>query len=963
MATITTRSGKGSPLTNTEVDNNFTNLNTAKYESGASPTFVTTTTRTVQYTDTENEVGFRLTTDGAGSNGGRAYILLDSDSTDGVGVGGDYTYLSSYGNTLRGESVFKGKIIPLGESAENTTGRIQFGTDVTGITLRREADYELILEQNASSNNLLRLNSAGSVTVGIDVNDNDTNKEFAVYKNASGTSGEKLFHVHEDGTVQAHIGQIKAGSFGDNQDSAYYLNPSAQTKINTLNVRNSEVFPRLLYVDHGGTSETRWYKIAEIASNNGHAHFYGIVGGHVGYDFNMSVDITVTHRGADWYVTGRISGANDTSQTSRFPDLILTKSSTSSSEPIEVWVETRTYGLVTLDGSFTQGASLTYNASYVVTEPSAVTNDELWRASNYARESADSFMLGNLYAGSSVRAPVLYDSADSSCFLDLNGALSMRTAGHIDIKDTTTGAFRIYNGSTFRGGIGTARWAGEGAGTESDITIYSPRDACIHVNDRTQASVRVSQEGHLCLEKGYQIGRTTAVVTGKPKVVFPNVHWGEGGSSTGAVIIYLPGDLDDFDMCNIELSVYEYNSNAGSKIFIAGHNWGNGTSQSAWYNYNVQVVGPFNKSIRLAAIGTRRVIVIGDTTSSWSYGKVTVDRVSGTGNYSSNMDWSSDWAMELSTSYTALWTTGDLNTPQVTFRTSGYMSTPKGTYAPIYYDYNDSGWYADPSAYSKLNEVGVNKIRSAASQSIMIYAGETYSVAPAFNDEYIHLGAEQGVKIYSSNNNWNTYSSADWSARNEVVLCTSSNGLSYMKEVVLRTPNAGVDSDAECFRIDGVYTDGRYTHRFRKQDLGGGVPLFLDTAGSTADAYSYLVRFGSYTGNGYEMELWGDFKASGTINASSDERLKDNVEVIPNAVEKVKAIRGVSFTRNDLEDTERRHVGVIAQEVEKVLPEVVTEDEKGMKSVAYANMVGLLIEAIKEQQEQIDTLKAALEAK
>ena len=57
---------------------------------------------------------------------------------------------------------------------------------------------------------------------------------------------------------------------------------------------------------------------------------------------------------------------------------------------------------------------------------------------------------------------------------------------------------------------------------------------------------------------------------------------------------------------------------------------------------------------------------------------------------------------------------------------------------------------------------------------------------------------------------------------------------------------------------------------------------------------------------------------------------------------------------------DERYAGVVAQEVEKVLPEVVSEDDDGMKSVAYGNMVGLLVEAIKEQQKQIDALTARI---
>jgi len=74
----------------------------------------------------------------------------------------------------------------------------------------------------------------------------------------------------------------------------------------------------------------------------------------------------------------------------------------------------------------------------------------------------------------------------------------------------------------------------------------------------------------------------------------------------------------------------------------------------------------------------------------------------------------------------------------------------------------------------------------------------------------------------------------------------------------------------------------------------------------------------------------------------------------------VQKIRGVTFTRNDQDDKEARHTGVIAQEVEKVLPEVVAEDDLGIKNVAYGNMVGLLIEAVKELKQEVEDLKTQL---
>ena len=86
------------------------------------------------------------------------------------------------------------------------------------------------------------------------------------------------------------------------------------------------------------------------------------------------------------------------------------------------------------------------------------------------------------------------------------------------------------------------------------------------------------------------------------------------------------------------------------------------------------------------------------------------------------------------------------------------------------------------------------------------------------------------------------------------------------------------------------------------------------------------------------------------VTATSDERLKSDIKTIDNALDKVMNMRGVSYTKQA-----EKGVGVIAQEIEKVLPEVVTDGE--YKSVAYGNIVGVLIEAIKEQQKQIDELK------
>jgi hypothetical protein len=101
----------------------------------------------------------------------------------------------------------------------------------------------------------------------------------------------------------------------------------------------------------------------------------------------------------------------------------------------------------------------------------------------------------------------------------------------------------------------------------------------------------------------------------------------------------------------------------------------------------------------------------------------------------------------------------------------------------------------------------------------------------------------------------------------------------------------------------------------------------------------------------------GEFTATGDISANSDQRLKNSIETITNALEKVDSMRGVTFEMNDHPGI--RKLGLIAQEVESVIPEVVktANDEQGTKSVAYANIVGLLVQAIKELKIEVDDLK------
>ena len=100
----------------------------------------------------------------------------------------------------------------------------------------------------------------------------------------------------------------------------------------------------------------------------------------------------------------------------------------------------------------------------------------------------------------------------------------------------------------------------------------------------------------------------------------------------------------------------------------------------------------------------------------------------------------------------------------------------------------------------------------------------------------------------------------------------------------------------------------------------------------------------------------GNFTAAGNVTAYSDARLKSNVATLENALQKVKNIRGVSFEKDG-----KNAIGVIAQELQQVVPEVVQQNADGYLSVAYGNLVGLLIEAVKDLSNELETVKAKVQ--
>ena len=228
----------------------------------------------------------------------------------------------------------------------------------------------------------------------------------------------------------------------------------------------------------------------------------------------------------------------------------------------------------------------------------------------------------------------------------------------------------------------------------------------------------------------------------------------------------------------------------------------------------------------------------------------------------------------------------------------------------------------------------------------------------------------------STNHNWlpftdgsNYYSAVSHTFRNEL------HSTDWMKITAAGNVGIGTTGPAEKLSVVGNIRSagnviasvglgyGNYIS-MRHDDVNGYITITRTVYAGNLILEPYANVGISTTTPSYKLDVSGTIRATGDVIAYSDARVKENIETLDGALDKVMKMRGVSY--NKIGEQEKK-VGVIAQEILEVLPEVVSQDETGTYSVAYGNISAVLIEAIKEltntvkeQQKQIDELKSKL---
>ena len=275
--------------------------------------------------------------------------------------------------------------------------------------------------------------------------------------------------------------------------------------------------------------------------------------------------------------------------------------------------------------------------------------------------------------------------------------------------------------------------------------------------------------------------------------------------------------------------------------------------------------------------------------------------------------------------------------------TNGRLYVTTHVIAPIYYDTN-TVYYGDFAGTSNFNTLTL-----AGSLTVQSGSGTINGKATQlFEHGY---GSDSGT-FYQTSGSFAGYSG--WA---NYWIGNHGNGATYYNTVDIR-PFWGPPKYS---RLEGGTFRGPYNYVTNETDQTIGVYLQSTTSLRAPIFYDYnnTAFYLDPSTTGTSVNVAGDVVAY----ASSDIRFKNNITPITNALDKLSKIGGYTFEWNEIshKETGKKDIGVVAQEVEEILPEIVQTRSNGYKAVDYQKLTALLIESVKEQQVIIDDLKSRIE--
>ena len=260
----------------------------------------------------------------------------------------------------------------------------------------------------------------------------------------------------------------------------------------------------------------------------------------------------------------------------------------------------------------------------------------------------------------------------------MSGSINMGGNNISNINSVSSTNFTVGNAVYFGGGNNYFNWTNSriysNVGIESASTIYSyayrGNGNVAGTGEATYHPAGIYSTGTNWLYGTLYLNgnniRDVGGIAQNSIMGRPNAQWGAGGTTTGAVVIKFPGGTGNYGMVHAVIDIYEYSGNNVTTVIVGGHNWG-----GQWYNFGANVVGYTDKSVRVGVKDGQYCIVIGNGSSSWSYGQVVLRKIQNGAYYLGVMDVGAGYTIQIeSDSYS--WISGDLRM----FRSSGniYMN-------------------------------------------------------------------------------------------------------------------------------------------------------------------------------------------------------------------------------------------------------------------------------------------------
>lgn len=535
---------------------------------------------------------------------------------------------------------------------------------------------------------------------------------------------------------------------------------------------------------------------------------------------------------------------------------------------------------------------------------------------------------GHMFAAGSMRSPIFFDSANPTYYLDPNAITSIRTVG----------SWRSDSSS----------WDGEFNGKiqyHSNHWYIQGADLLIFRNSGGSNVFTVNQSGSGVFNGSLSISGNTALHAGN------YTSWAAPRSYVGDsyVDFTIYGDQNTY----YPVTIHNWNGGYGFQRYSIhrGYSWnapwnpiGTGAHQGGLtftFEWSGDIAwGGNDKSVRVTQFSEQYTSMVAGMQLAHCEGVVVWLRGGGSGGAHYRLHGPGG----LSQSYS--------------INMSSWTSCAGVTYSPRSY----SGSTVDSEINSRFSIRGSGSGDIFVNNQAVIHSGNIGSQSVSNSSSL--GGYSSGTYLGKFGNGNGYYQSDNW------IQVNGSHGIFWPSYYSLHIrPN--ISSSYTQMEIigsknsyGGIYDNHSAVNGFM-YDGGGNGGVYREASGGRWYWYYHVGNAcmginTSTTSSSYAAYVNGNLYATGDITAYSDRRKKTDIVTIDNALDKVTKLRGVYY--NKIDDLEKgRQTGVIAQEINEVLPEVVTYaadvDEYGVK---YGNIVGVLIEAIKEQQKQIEELQDKL---